>query len=35
MAERPGIVEHGLFLGMATEVVVAGENGIRILERSR
>jgi ribose 5-phosphate isomerase A len=35
LAERPGIVEHGLFLDMATEVVVAGENGIRILERGR
>jgi ribose 5-phosphate isomerase A len=35
LAERPGIVEHGLFLDMATEVVVAGENGIRILERGQ
>jgi ribose 5-phosphate isomerase A len=30
---RPGIVEHGLFLDMATQVVVAAESGIRILER--
>ena len=26
---RAGIVEHGLFLGMATDLVVAGANGIR------
>jgi ribose 5-phosphate isomerase A len=34
LAHRPGIVEHGLFLDMASEVVVAGENGVRVLERS-
>ncbi len=28
---RAGIVEHGLFLGLASEVIVAGENGIRHL----
>ncbi len=32
---RPGIVEHGLFLGIATDVVVAAEDGIRVLTRSR
>jgi ribose 5-phosphate isomerase A len=31
---RPGIVEHGLFLGMARRVIVAGEWGIRLLERT-
>ena len=30
---RAGIVEHGLFLDLATEVIVAGENGIRCLAR--
>lgn len=35
MAERPGIVEHGLFLGMADQVIVAGADGFRILERPR
>lgn len=30
---RAGIVEHGLFLGLATEVVVAGPAGIRVLRR--
>jgi ribose 5-phosphate isomerase A len=33
LAARAGIVEHGLFLGLATEVVVAGEQGIRLLTR--
>jgi ribose 5-phosphate isomerase A len=31
--ERAGIVEHGLFLGLASEVIVAGEKGIRHLVR--
>lgn len=26
-----GIVEHGLFLGMATEVIVAGQDGVKVL----
>jgi ribose 5-phosphate isomerase A len=30
---QPGVVEHGLFLGMATRAVVAGTDGIEILER--
>jgi len=30
---RAGIVEHGLFLGIANDVIVAGENGLRHLER--
>jgi ribose 5-phosphate isomerase A len=33
LADRPGVVDHGLFLGMASEVVVAGESGIRVLQR--
>jgi ribose 5-phosphate isomerase A len=33
LADRPGIVEHGLFLDMADIVIVAGENGIQIKER--
>jgi len=31
--ERAGIVEHGLFLGLASDVVVAAENEIRHLKR--
>ncbi len=33
LKQRAGIVEHGLFVGMATEVVVAGVDGVRILTR--
>ncbi len=33
LAARPGIVEHGLFLGMAHEVIVAGPGGVRRLAR--
>jgi ribose 5-phosphate isomerase A len=32
---RAGIVEHGLFLGLATEVIVAGASGIRRLTAKR
>jgi len=32
--ERPGILEHGLFLGMASEVIVAGRDGVRMLTRA-
>ncbi|MBN2548464.1 MAG: ribose-5-phosphate isomerase RpiA [Anaerolineales bacterium] len=35
LADRPGIVEHGLFLDLATRVIVAGQDGLRILERER
>ncbi|MFQ5627989.1 MAG: ribose-5-phosphate isomerase RpiA [bacterium] len=31
---RAAIVEHGLFIGVATEVIVAGENGVRVLKRN-
>lgn len=34
LAERPGIVEHGLFLEMATSVIVGGPQGLRVLERA-
>ena len=33
--ERAGIVEHGLFLGLAADVIVAGRDGIRHLQRDR
>jgi ribose 5-phosphate isomerase A len=33
--ERAGIVEHGLFLGLASDVIVAAENGFRHLKRNR
>lgn len=28
----PGVVEHGLFLGLATSALLAGENGIEVLK---
>jgi ribose 5-phosphate isomerase A len=33
LSNKAGIVEYGLFLGTASEVIVAGENGIRFLRR--
>ena len=32
---RAGIVEHGMFLGLASDVIVAGGEGIRHLKRDR
>jgi ribose 5-phosphate isomerase A len=29
----PGVVEHGLFIGLASAVVLAGAQGIRVVER--
>src|SRR6202043_618031 len=29
----PGVVEHGLFIGLASTVVLAGPGGIRVVER--
>lgn len=34
LADRPGILEHGLFLNMATRVIVAGTDGVKVLERN-
>lgn len=33
LADRPGVVEHGLFLDMASTVIIAGAGGVRLLER--
>ncbi|MBN1994203.1 MAG: ribose 5-phosphate isomerase A [Anaerolineae bacterium] len=30
---RPGLVGHGLFLNMATEAIIAGEDGIRVIRK--
>lgn len=30
---RPGIIEHGLFLGMVDECVIAGIEGVRVLRK--
>jgi ribose 5-phosphate isomerase A len=32
---RAGIVEHGMFIGLASEVIVAGREGVRHLKRER
>jgi ribose 5-phosphate isomerase A len=29
----PGVVEHGLFIGMAQAAILAGSNGVRVVER--
>jgi len=29
----PGVVEHGLFIGMARTVILAGSGGVRVIER--
>jgi ribose 5-phosphate isomerase A len=33
LALRPGIVESGLFLGMAMAAVIAGAGGVRVMRR--
>ena len=35
LAPIPGVVEHGLFIGMAQTAILCGPAGIRIVERSR
>ena len=35
LSARAGIVGHGLFLGLATDVIVAGADGITHLRRDR
>ncbi|MGZ4816442.1 MAG: ribose-5-phosphate isomerase RpiA [Terriglobales bacterium] len=34
LGARAGIVEHGMFLGMVTDVVIAGPDGVRHSQRS-
>ena len=34
LAMRPGIVEHGLFIDMTSDVIVAGTGGIKVLNRN-
>jgi ribose 5-phosphate isomerase A len=33
LAAIPGVVEHGLFLGLARTTILAGAQGIRVIER--
>ena len=34
LSERAGIVEHGLFLDLATDLIIAGDDEVRHLDRS-
>jgi ribose 5-phosphate isomerase A len=34
LAAIPGVVEHGLFIGLAQAAVIAGPDGVRVVERS-
>jgi ribose 5-phosphate isomerase A len=33
LSQTPGVADHGLFVGMATALVIAGAKGVRVLER--
>ena len=33
LAYRPGVVEHGLFMDMASAIIIAAPDGVRVLER--
>jgi ribose 5-phosphate isomerase A len=35
LADRPGVIEHGLFLDMGSLAVIAGSSGIQVMERDR
>ena len=34
LSEVPGVVEHGLFIGLARRAILAGSEGVRVIERS-
>jgi ribose 5-phosphate isomerase A len=34
LADVPGVVEHGLFIGLARRAILAGPAGVRVVERS-
>lgn len=33
LAQIPGVVEHGLFIGLASRAILAGREGVRVVER--
>jgi ribose 5-phosphate isomerase A len=35
LSQVTGVVEHGLFCGLATTLVIAGSDGVRVIERPR
>ncbi|HZP70580.1 MAG TPA: ribose-5-phosphate isomerase RpiA [Pseudolabrys sp.] len=34
LADVPGVVEHGLFIGLANMAIIGGPNGVKIIEKS-
>ncbi|HLL28947.1 MAG TPA: ribose-5-phosphate isomerase RpiA [Xanthobacteraceae bacterium] len=34
LSRIPGVVEHGLFIGLARRAILAGSEGVRVIERS-
>ena len=35
LAEIPGVVEHGLFIGLVATAIIAGRDGVRLVEAAR
>jgi ribose 5-phosphate isomerase A len=35
LAGIPGVVEHGLFIGLAAAAIIAGPGGVRMVEANR
>ncbi|HXQ83262.1 MAG TPA: ribose-5-phosphate isomerase A, partial [Xanthobacteraceae bacterium] len=33
LCEVPGVMEHGLFIGLAETAILGGPNGVRLIER--
>jgi ribose 5-phosphate isomerase A len=33
LVEIPGVVEHGLFIGLCRRAYVAGDDGVTVIER--
>jgi ribose 5-phosphate isomerase A len=33
LADVPGVVEHGLFIGLARTAIIGGPNGVKIIEK--
>ncbi len=34
LAGVPGVVEHGLFIGLARTAIIGGPKGVRVIEKS-
>jgi ribose 5-phosphate isomerase A len=34
LAGVPGVVEHGLFIGLAQTAIIGGPKGVRVVEKS-